>query len=368
MTLKIDLMTKILVFGAGGVGCVYAWILEKAGADVTAVCRTNYEQVKEHGISIASKIFGDVCGHPTAVRTCAEAVEKGLGPFDYVLVASKAFPGVSEHIKDAVGAGTAIVLAQNGIGIEEEYKEHFPTNTIISGVVYLPVTQVSPGFIEMGSLERLEIGLYPSPAKPSDSKTRNGALDSGYHSPSDDASAKLQHFAALFTAAGATCVVHADIQALRWIKLAVNAAWNPICALTRSDDANYLRSAGANPSLAWPPAPDRCNSLAEVYAVMREVAGLAAAAGYPGVVSDDVIRVQLERPMQRLEGGGKEPSMLTDVRFNRRIEVDAILGNAIKIANRVGFGDKIPRLRLLYALAVGLNYSIVPDERWKPIA
>ena len=361
-------MTKILVFGAGGVGCVYAWILERAGAEVTAVCRTNYEQVKEHGTSIASKIFGNVHGKPTAVRTCAEAVEMGLGPFDYILVASKAFPGMSKHIEDAVSACTAIVLAQNGIGIEEEYKERFPSNTIISGVVYLPVTQVRPGHIEMEALEIFEIGLYPSPSKTSSSRNANGALDSGYHSPSDDPRAKLKHFAALFTSAGATCVVHDDIQALRWIKLSVNAAWNPICALTRSDDANYLRSSGTNPSLEWPPTPDRFNSLAEAYAVMREVADLATAAGYPDVVTDEVIRTQLERPTNRLEEGGKEPSMLTDVRFNRRIEVDAILGNAIKIANKVGFGDKVPRLRLLHALAVGLNYSIVPDERWKPVA
>jgi 2-dehydropantoate 2-reductase len=247
----------------------------------------------------------------------------------------------------------------------------FPANTIISGVVYLPVTQFKPGYITMEPLELFEIGLYPSPSQASTSNgasttVTNGAVDSGYHSPSE-AQAQLQCFADLFAKAGATCKIFTDIQAPRWIKLSVNAAWNPVCALTRCDDANYLRSSGIPSSMSWPPSPTAFNSLAEVYAVMKEIAALAEAAGYPGVVTEEAIRTQLERPTKRLREGGKEPSMLTDVRFNRGMEVDAILGNAVKIAEKVGFGDQVPRLRLLCALARGLNYSIVPDERWRAI-
>ena len=144
-------MTKVLVFGAGGVGCVYAWILQNGGAEVTAVCRSNFEQVKEHGIYIDSKIFGQVNGRLVAVRTVAEAVSQGVGSFDYIVLTSKAFPGTSEFIKDAVGENTAIVLAQNGIGIEEEYKERYPRNTSF---------QVSSTFPQpRGNLAMLKWGL-----------------------------------------------------------------------------------------------------------------------------------------------------------------------------------------------------------------
>ena len=117
-----------------------------------------------------------------------------------------------------------------------------------------------------------------------------------------------------------------------------------------------------------PPMTDSFPPMSEIYHVMKEVALLAEASGYPDVVTEEAIREQLERPAKRLEQGGLEPSMLTDVRFNRELEVDAILGNAVKIADRLKVGDSIPRLKLLTALAKGLNYSIVPDERWKPIA
>jgi 2-dehydropantoate 2-reductase len=68
-----------------------------------------------------------------------------------------------------------------------------------------------------------------------------------------------------------------------------------------------------------------------IYHVMKEVALLAEASGYPDVVTEEVIKEQLKRLMNRLEKGGLETSMLTDVRFNREMEVDAILGNAVKI-------------------------------------
>jgi 2-dehydropantoate 2-reductase len=67
-----------------------------------------------------------------------------------------------------------------------------------------------------------------------------------------------------------------------------------------------------------------------------------------------------------LESGGKEPSMLTDVRNGRAMETEAILGNAVRIAKEKGVVVK--GLNLLYILLKGKDYSMNPDERWKDIA
>jgi len=318
---------KVLVFGTGGVGGIYSYILENGGAEVTAVCRSNYEAVVANGIAIDSDIFGAVHARPTAVRSVADT----QGPFDYILVTAKAFPGTSKLIEAAVSPSTAIVLAQNGIDIEEEYAAAYPNNIIISGVVYLPTTQVSPGKIRMGNLQLLHVGTYPANASP-------------------EAKKAVQDFYVTFLNGGGAMATHDDVQQQRWIKLSVNVAWNPMCALSRCDDANFLRSS--------PEAERAARDL------MAEVASIAAAAGYP--ISQDAIDKQLERPKARLDRGGKEPSMLTDVRENRPLEVDAIVGNAVRAAKRLGV--ETPRLDLLYALAKGLDYSIKPDDRWKPIA
>lgn len=319
-------MTKALIFGAGGVGCCYGYVLDKAGVEMTAVCRTNYEAVKSKGITMRSAIWGHHNYHPHTVRAVADA----NGPFDYILVCSKAFPGTARLIRDAVSPQTAIVLAQNGIAIEDEYAELYPSNTIISGVVYCPVTQVEPGIVEMGPLEKFEIGTFPKTA-PSEAK------------------AKAQRLSDLFAAAGAHAPVFDDIQTRRWPKLAINASLNPTTALSLCDDANLLRSS------------DLADGM--VLTVMRQVAQIAAAEGYD--ISEDFIQEKLNFHRARKETGGKEPSMLVDVRNNRPMEVDAIIGNTIKIAKKHSI--EVPHLEMLYALSKALNFAIVKGDAWKPI-
>jgi 2-dehydropantoate 2-reductase len=341
---------RILVFGTGGVGCIYAYFLHQSGADVTTVCRSNFAAVRDHGIKIASKLFGNVSFQPQtvvrSVRDATAAAAAGSGPFDFVVVCSKAFPGTAALIQDAVTPGrTAVVLCQNGIGIEAEYAALFPGNTILSGVVYLPTTQTAPGEVMMGPLQKLQIGTYPS-SQSSSSQSSSSA------SPTAAAAEAAKVFATAFRSGGGIIEVHADVQAARWLKLAVNVAWNPICALTRCDDANFFRS----------------SPVAEgtIRAVMAEIAALAARDGYPDVVTQAAVDEQLTRPRERLETGGKEPSMLTDVREGRPLEVDAILGNAMALAKK--YGIETPRLDMLYALAKALSFSIAPDETWRPIA
>jgi 2-dehydropantoate 2-reductase len=324
-------MTKILIFGAGGVGCIYALILWRAGEEVTTVCRGNYNQVQENGITIRSKKWGSCSARPNVVRTPEEAAQ--FGPFDYILVCSKAFPSTAKLISAAVSPETAIVLAQNGIGIEAEYAVAYPNNTIISGVVYLPTTQVEPGIIEHGTpLERFEIGTYPASANA-------------------EAKAKVEQLAELFTKGDGTCIPCDDVQAQRWYKLALNAALNPVTALTLCDDANFIRSSEG--------------ALEMLKDIMREVGATARAYGYSNI-NETSISEQMVRHEDRLVTGGKEPSMLVDVRHERPVEVEAILGNVVRMAKAKKV--KVPLLSMLHTLTKARNFAISKDGGWKPIA
>ena len=324
-------MTKILIFGAGGVGCIYALILWRAGEEVTAVCRSNYEAIQAHGITVRSKKWGTCSARPNAVRTTEEAAQ--LGPYEYVIVCSKAFPNTAKLISAAVSPETVIVLAQNGMGIEAEYAVAYPHNTIISGVVYLPTTQVEPGIIEHGTpLERFEIGTYPSASNA-------------------DAKAKTEQLAELFTRGDGTCIPFDNIQAQRWYKLALNAALNPVTALTLCDDANFIRSSEG--------------ALRMLKDIMREVGLTARAYGYDNI-DETSIAQQMVRHEERLVTGGKESSMLVDVRHERPVEVEAVLGNAVRMA-RAKKVD-VPLLSMLYTLTKARNFAISQDGAWRPIA
>jgi 2-dehydropantoate 2-reductase len=104
--------------------------------------------------------MGDVHVQPEVVRTPSDA----SGPWDFVVVCSKAMPGTrpstAETIRPAVAHNTAIVIIQNGIAVEEEYAALFPQNPILSGVVYLPATQTAPAVIAHKEVELLYIGTF----------------------------------------------------------------------------------------------------------------------------------------------------------------------------------------------------------------
>lgn len=310
---------RILLFGAGGVGTVYLWLLSKTSS-TTAVCRSNYATAKRDGFTINSSIFGqNIHFRPHVVRSCEEAAASAApAPFDYIVVSSKAIPGtVPPLIAPAVTPGrTVLVLLQNGIGIESEYAAAFPQNPIVSTVLYFPATQRPPCVVTHGEIERLELGAFPASAPPTHAAA----------------------FAQLVTDAGATALTHDDVQQVRWTKLLLNASWNPICALARSKDTAVLASSSSADAV--------------VEAVMHEIRAIAAAHGY--AISDATVRFELGRARARIPlDAGIEPSMLQDVLAGRRIEVEAIIGNAVRMARDKGV--RCDRLELLYVLAKTLD-------------
>lgn len=321
MAVHSDRAPTVLLYGAGSIGGVYLYQLLQAGCDVTAVCRSNYETVSTRGFRLSSARYGNVSFTPTAVvRTIAECANT---TFDYILVCTKAFPGskpsLAEQLRPALEGRphTAIVLAQNGVMIEDDVAVAFPQNPVLSGVVYCPAVQTGPGEIEYKEmLNLLELGTFPSEALPAHKEAAH-------------------RFADLMVRGGGGAEVHDDIQIARWSKLLMNAAWNPIGALTLTSDGDFLTTSDPYArDLSW--------------GVMMELVELAAAAGVEGVTVE-VAERKFSIAKKRAETGtGREMSMLQDVRQGRSFEVEAILGNVVSLAKQKGIPT--PRLDTLYAL------------------
>ncbi|KAJ9625819.1 hypothetical protein H2203_004582 [Taxawa tesnikishii (nom. ined.)] len=316
--------TKVLLFGAGAVGTIYVYLLQRAGCDVTAVCRSNYDAARANGFHIDSKKYGNgIHIQPRVVQTPQEAERDD---FDYVIVSAKAFPGnepsTASLLRPVVGKTTAIVLIQNGIGIEEEYRQMYPQNCILSCVVYLPTTQTSPGHVNMGDIEWLEIGTYPASSDKSERQQADVLKD-------------------LLIAGGGTAEVFDDIQPKRWSKLLVNAPWNPICALTRCRDVAFMAS----------------SPVAKQYVkdVMMEVVHVAQAVGY-AEINEEMAEMQLGRATARIGTKGVEPSMMADALNGRRMEVEAIVGNVVRMGQEKGLA--VPKLEGLYVLLKALDASM----------
>lgn len=322
---------RILVFGTGNLGAVYASILFSGGAEISCVCRSNYTEVHDGGIRVKSSILGDRICKPNVAKNVDDILSISPQPFDYIVVSTKAVPATVETtikmIKPAITPGvTAVVLIQNGLGVEEPYHAAFSFATIISGVAYIPTTQVSPGVFSHSEIERLHLGLYGT-------NRHQKAIE------------QLNCFASLVRRGGGTAIVENDIQVERWRKIVANGAVNPICALSRCRDGQLMKAAP---------------SAIELFrTVMLEIVAVAHAAGYGDVVDADTVEHQLGRSLSR-PYPGVQPSMMADVVGGKQLEVEAILGHLVKIAHENGV--EVPRLETLLVLLQGLAAALQMDR------
>ena len=300
----MDKNVKILLFGTGAVGSFYGSILARGGAAVSAVCRSDYDIVKDRGIEIKS-INGDFHFSPHKVfRSASECDES----YDYIIVALKALPQVDtvSIIKDAVSENTSIVLLQNGINIEEPVAAAFPENEIISVLAFICVTRIDYGLIDHQDHGRVALGTYP------------GGI-----------SAKAGKLSDIFKQGGVSADAVEDVIAARWQKLMWNAPFNPLSVISGGADTRTMLGSDIFTEL--------------IKDVMKEVADLSIADGHPldyKMIDTTVNNTYKMTPYKT--------SMLLDYENRRPMEVEVILGNAVKIGEK--YGLNIPRLKTLYSI------------------
>ncbi|KAI1617009.1 2-dehydropantoate 2-reductase [Exophiala viscosa] len=323
-------MYNVLIFGTGSIGGVYACILSNASANVTCVCRSNYEEARKNGFAVTSSVFGRLHARPVIVRSVQEATQSCSDGFHFIVLCTKATKETTsitlealEHAVNSRSKFPTLVIIQNGLGVEESFHIAFPSTVIISGVAYLPTTQTSPAVFSHSETEHLHLGLYPSQC------------------PSVSSQTHLHDFARLVRAGNATVTVHDDIQRERWKKIVANGALNPVCALTRCRDRELIDLVDVAGAM--------------IMDVMQEIASVASSQGYEDVVTQAVVEAQYARCLAR-PYPGVEPSMMADARLSRPMEVYAIVGEMVSIARQARIDT--PRLKMLYVLITGLNHAL----------
>lgn len=293
---------NVLVIGSGAIACFYGALLAKAGASVSFVARSDLGHIRQHGVRVHGKI-GEIQFAPHQV--VADAAELEMKP-DYVLLCVKVVPDCDRValLRHAVGPDTAIVLIANGIDIEQEIAEAFPSTELISGLAFICVTRTSPGQIHHQAYGRLALGNYP-----------RGASD------------KALRLCQAFESAGIPCVPSEDVSTARWQKCVWNAAFSPLSVLSGGlGTSQILDTQGPF-----------------VRAIMREVCALAAATGH--TLPGDIIQRNVDSTAQM---PSYKTSMLLDFEAGRPMETEAILGNAVRVGLRLGV--PIPHLESIYAL------------------
>lgn len=321
--------TNILIVGAGAIGAFYASRLALVpGLSVSVICRSNYKTVKANGFQVTSPQYGDYTFTPTHTFANPDEARNSPTKWDYIVVSTKALPDVSDDsaiLEGLVTANTAIVLIQNGLGVEAPYAQRFPSTPICSAVTIATCAQPSHGQIKHNRWTRINSGPYlphldTSPPRPSDANAvdRNAA------------------FIAALVEGGikdASAYSHAKLQLVRWHKIAINASMNPSSVLTLGS---------SNAAMSADPELQR-----HLLGVMHEILATAPKVLGQPMPSDFATPEAIIRSTQRNTSGSK-PSMAMDWEQGKRMEIEVILGNPIRIARERGF--EMPRLQSLYAL------------------
>jgi 2-dehydropantoate 2-reductase len=296
-------MTKILVVGTGAIGGFYAGKLAQAGAEISVLCRSDYDAVKKSGITIES-YWGDFHFSPKKVlRNLSEYNEKA----DFILVATKVLPEISlpNLLAPVLNKNTSIVLLQNGIHIEKPIADSFPNHHLISVIAFVGVAKIAAAKINHQEYGRLIIGDFPS-----------------------GVSSKTLQLVELLRKSQVPVEISENIQIERWKKLVWNAPFNPISVIAGGLNTKEMLD----------------NSEIEKLArnVMQEVCLLAEADGFklPENISEKTI--DLTHQMKPYK-----TSMLLDFEAKRPMEIEAILGNAILFAQKKSIAT--PYLSGLYS-------------------
>ena len=317
---------KLCVFGAGAIGGLMAAKLaaqrEKGGdAEVTVIARgPHLATMQSKGLTLRSE--GQEITVP--VRAVASAAE--AGPQDYVVVTLKAhsLPSAAQQMQPLLGPETAIVSAVNGIPWWYFHQLPSPWQGRI-------VESVDPG----GVVSRLlpperAIGciVYPAAEVP-----EPGVIEHTYGDrftlgePDGSRSARANALSEALIAAGFKAPVRPKIRDELWVKLWGNMAFNPISALTTATLDVLI-------------ADDGQRGVART--MMLEGQAVAEELGIRFAIDVD------KRIAGGAEVGAHKTSMLQDLERGRPMEIDALLGSVVELAELVEV--PVPTCRTVLAL------------------
>ena len=298
---------RIVVFGAGAVGCYFGGMLARAGAPVTLIGRASHvDAIERNGLVI------EWADRRETVRVHASTSVADAADADVVLVCVKstdtqaAARALAAHVRD----DAAIVSLQNGVDNADKLRD-VVDRAVYAAVVYVGTFMNGPGIVRHAGRGDLVLGAEQRTSRRSDAFSRRDAI------------------AAMFARAGVPCSVTDDIAAALWTKLVINCAFNAISALGR---ARYERMTRSGP----------------IRDVMTRAIGEAVrVAKKRGVALDEAALVaEVWRVAQAL--AGQHSSTAQDIVRGKPTEIDALNGYVVAQADALGIDA--PVNRTLHAL------------------
>ena len=326
---------KIAVVGAGAIGGYLGAKLSLAGEDVSFIARNrNLEAINARGFTL--QLEDGSTQHATGVRAvqaCADA-----GPQDAVLLTVKAhqISSLLPDLRGLFGPQTMVVSMINGIpwwyfqglagprqgrGLDSVdpggvIAAHIEPERVIGSVVYPAAELVEPGVVKVIEGNRFTLG-----------------------EPSGERTERIEALSQALMRAGFKAPVSKDIRGEIWLKLWGNLSFNPISALTHATLEDICRFPATRQLAA---------------AMMEEAQAVAGKLGVHFKISLD----------KRIDGaqavGAHKTSMLQDVEHGRALELQALVGAVIELAEITD--TPVPTINAIHAATALLGNTLAAQQ------
>lgn len=296
---------RILIVGAGAIGCTLAWHLSATSAEVALVARgASLEAIAKNGITLYKE--GQLLGQR---RLRVQADYPVAERWDAVLLCVKQYDlaATLRALQPLLAPSTALIPVVNGIpwwllrshaqlksqanATWGDAYAQFPEialQQVIGAVIHIPAQMRAACTVEQGARNTLALGEI------------DGAL-----------SARLLQIAATINESALQCTASPEIQSVLWNKLLGNAVFNPVSALAHASMGEILHDPGLRALCAL---------------LIEEVLAVGNALGYPQAISAE------QRLQQAASAGHARTSMLQDVLAGKPIEGETLVGIVTQIA------------------------------------
>ncbi len=303
---------RIVVVGAGAIGSLFGGRLADQH-EVVLIGRTPHvDAIGAQGLRLT--------GHTERrVKLQASTTCQNLQTADVVLITTKAHDtaGALSTARPVIGPATFVVSLQNGLGNVETIEDQVGAERTIGASTSHGCIFQGPGHVEHTGLGDTVLGPLEPPDLPA------------HH-----------ELAEAFNQAGLETEVVPDIREQLWAKAAVNAAINPLTAITGLPNGALL-------------------DLPELTRLMADVAGeVETVARARGIDVGEGTWVEKAAEVADRTSANRS-SMLQDVQNGKRTEIDAICGQIATFAEEAGVDAA--QNRALHALVKGIEATLTYD-------
>ncbi|AFZ17010.1 putative 2-dehydropantoate 2-reductase [Allocoleopsis franciscana] len=296
---------RYAILGTGALGGYYGACLQRVGLEVHFLLHRDYQHVREQGLVIESADGDFTLPVVNAYDDVAQ-----MPACDVVIVALKTTQNhlLSDMLPPVVKDDGVVLVLQNGMGIEQEVAQLVGSKRVMGGLCFLCSNKVEPGHIHHLDYKQITLGEYLPDYQP-------GGLTQRMRQIADD-----------FERASIPITLAEDLLLARWQKLVWNIPYNGLSVVLDAT-TNELMADNSTRSL--------------VEQLMGEVLAGASATGRK--ISDRFIQTMLDYTEKMTP---YRTSMKIDYDERRPLEVEAIVGNPLRVATAAG--TDLPLISMLY--------------------